>query len=105
MFQNGSVCFRLHVGHSAGEAAEGGRDGGGGGGAAAAAATRGCCWFLTGKNKNSTWARLKHEKRRRSRPSSAKAPTKPLLRNPNPHVGPEVRFGVRFCAVFAQTAD
>lgn len=40
VFQNGSVCFRLHVGHSAREAAEGGRDGGGGGGAAAAA-TRG----------------------------------------------------------------
>lgn len=30
LFQNGSACFRLHVRHSAGEAAEGGRERGGG---------------------------------------------------------------------------
>lgn len=64
-FQNGSACFRLHVGHSAWRGCGGGRAAAVG--AAAAAATRGCCSFLAEKKENNnTWNRFKQEKQPRS---------------------------------------
>lgn len=49
-FQNGSACFRLHVGHSAWRGCGGGRAAAAAA-AAAVAATRGCCSFLAEKKR------------------------------------------------------
>lgn len=63
VFQNGSACFRLHVRHSAGEAAEGRGEGGRekGGGLPQPGDAAG---FLQGREKNSTWDRFGHENQR-----------------------------------------
>lgn len=66
MFQNGSACFRLHVRHSAGVAAGGGRgerggDGGGG------CSNPGMLLVTPRGGKNSTWERSGHQNQRQRR--------------------------------------